>query len=54
MPMSFDLKQAIPPLIRRSVEYSEENFPAIPDTIPDVVAADPGWARQWTNTKPSI
>lgn len=52
--MSFDLKQAIPPLIRRSVEYSEEHFPAVPEAIPDVVAADPGWARQWTNTKLSI
>ena len=38
---------SLPRLIREGVAYGEANFPPIPAEPPDVVAADPGWNKQW-------
>lgn len=52
--MAFSIEAALPPLIRRDVEYAEHHYPPIPETMPAAVAADPGWSRQWTNIRNSI
>jgi hypothetical protein len=52
--MAFSLEDAVPILMRKEIEWAEKNFPTIPDTVPEVVAKDPGWCRQWTNTKRAI
>ena len=46
----FDLS-VLPQLIRRDIEYGETHFPPLPDEAPAVVAADPGWHRQWLHVK---
>ena len=38
---------ALPRLIREDVAYGEANYPQAPTAPPDVVAADPGWLKQW-------
>jgi hypothetical protein len=52
--VTYSLERALPALVRRDVEYGESHAPPIPDTMPDVVAADPGWALQWTRMKGAI
>lgn len=52
--MAFRLENVVPRLIRKDVEWAETNFPSKPDEIPAVVAADPGWSRQWRNVEKSI
>ncbi len=46
----FDFK-TLPSLIRRDIEYVETHVPEVPDDVPEVVAADPSWTRQWLNVK---
>lgn len=45
---------SLPDLICKDSEYGENNFPAFPDEVPTVVAADPGWERQWVKTKTQL
>lgn len=52
--MPFSLEAAVPKLMRRDIEYAEQHYPPIPESMPEVVAADPGWSRQWTNIRRSI
>jgi len=47
----FDINNILPSLIRQDVDYIEHHFPEIPDEVPPVVAADPGWKRQWLKAK---
>ena len=42
---------SLPRLIREDVSFGEHNFPQIPDQPPEVVAADPGWTKQWLMVK---
>ena len=42
---------SLPRLIREDVVQGEANLPPVPDTPPAVVAADPGWSRQWQRVK---
>lgn len=51
---AFVIESALPPLIRKEVLHGENQFPPLPDGIPEVVAADPGWARQWQRTRDAI
>ena len=46
----FDLT-TLPSLIARDIDYGEHNFPAVPDTVPANVEADPSWKRQWLGAK---
>ena len=47
----FDLKSAVPELIRRDIEWGENNLPEIPREMPEVVAADPSWKRRWLSAR---
>lgn len=49
----FDI-QTLPHLIRQDIEYGENNFPTVQDEVPPVVAADPGWKRQWLKAKAQL
>lgn len=40
--MAYSLEGALPALVRWDVEYGGTHAPPIPNTMPDVVAADPG------------
>jgi hypothetical protein len=50
----FDINNILPFLIRQDVEYIEHHFPEVPDEVPPVVAADPGWKRQWLKAKAQL
>lgn len=44
---AFDLKSAVPELLRLDIEYGESTAPSVPDQVPAVVDADPSWKRRW-------
>lgn len=46
----FDIN-SLPQLIRRDIEYGEQNPPPIPDDPPAVLEVDPSWKRQWVAAK---
>lgn len=46
----FDL-HTLPSLIARDIDYGEHHFPAVPNTVPADVEADPSWKRQWLGAK---
>ena len=46
----FDIS-VLPDLIRRDVEFGENNLPPIPDEPPKVLDIDPSWRRQWLSAK---
>lgn len=52
--MSYSLEQALPAVVRRDVEYGETHAPPMPEEMPEVVRADPGWAMQWTRMRDAI
>jgi hypothetical protein len=43
----FDLKSAVPELLRRDIEWGERTEPPVPDDVPAVADADPSWRRRW-------
>lgn len=47
--MPFQLAEAVPELLRKEIEWADQNAPEISEQIPPVVAADPGWTRQYQN-----
>lgn len=46
--------QTLPHLIRQDIEHGENHFPIVQDDVPPVVAADPGWQRQWLKAKAQL